>query len=131
MQKVYENILGRTFKAEVYDFYENSPTTPYSTTKTTFNGRDQATLVRQYAGSDTSSTYQDTTYTYEGHGRVSTLHKPEWFDGTASEPRMTTWPSFSMRRYTVSERLLVEPVIIMTLIFKTSLTLKLECPPKT
>jgi hypothetical protein len=55
---------------------------PYSTVKTTFNGRDQATLVRQYEGSETSSTYQDSTASFDGHGRLATSHKPEQRDSS-------------------------------------------------
>lgn len=79
-QKVYEDILGRTYKSETLN-WDNSV---YSTTKTTFNGRDQATLIRQYAGNDSSSTYQDTVMTYDGHGRLSTQHRPEQDTSTAT-----------------------------------------------
>jgi hypothetical protein len=64
--KIYQDILGRTTKTENYEW---DGTTVYSTSATTFNGRDQATLVREYAGSDSSSTYQDTALSYDGHGR--------------------------------------------------------------
>lgn len=87
MQKVYEDILGRTFKTEQWDFYENSPSTPYSTTKTTFNGRDQATLIRQYSGSDSSSTYQETTMSYDGHGRLYQKHLPQWYGTSATSDK--------------------------------------------
>jgi YD repeat-containing protein len=80
-QKAYEDILGRTYKTEVWDL-DGGGSAPYSTTKTTFNGRDQATLIRQYSGGDTSSTYQDTTMSYDGHGRLYQSHKPEQRDGT-------------------------------------------------
>ncbi|PYS99128.1 MAG: hypothetical protein DMF63_13750, partial [Acidobacteria bacterium] len=72
-QKAYEDVLGRTFKTEVWDLDGGSV---YSTTKSTFNGRDQATLIRQYAGSDSSTTYQETTLSYDGHGRVYRKHLP-------------------------------------------------------
>ncbi len=75
-QKIYEDILGRTYKTEVWDL-DGAGTYPYSTTKVTFNGRDQATLIRQYEGGDSSSTYQDTTMSYDGHGRLYQSHKPE------------------------------------------------------
>jgi YD repeat-containing protein len=63
-QKVYEDILGRSYKSETL----NWDGSVYSSTRTTFNGLDQATLVRQFAGADTSQTYQDTVMTYDGHG---------------------------------------------------------------
>jgi YD repeat-containing protein len=79
-QKIYEDILGRTYKAEIWDL-DGGGSAPYSTTKTTFNGRDQATLIRQYAGAETASTYQDTTINYDGHGRQSAKHLPEYDSG--------------------------------------------------
>jgi YD repeat-containing protein len=84
-QKSYEDILGRDFKTELWDLDGGSA--PYSTTKATFNGRDQATLIREYDGPESSTTYQDTTMTYDGHGRVYQSHKPEqsgdyWSSGT-------------------------------------------------
>jgi YD repeat-containing protein len=58
----------------------------YATTVNTYNVRDQVTQVRQYAGAETSGTYQDTTMTYDGYGRLKTKHVPEQDAGTA-----TTW----------------------------------------
>ena len=89
VQKAYEDILARTYKAEVWDL-DGLGSAPYSTTKTWFNGRDQATLIRQYAGADTSSTYQDTTMSYDGHGRVYQSHKPEQRD-TSDNLKYTTY----------------------------------------
>lgn len=120
-QKVYEDILGRTYKTETWDL-DGAGSSPYSTTKTTFNGRDQATLVRQYAGADTSSTYQDTTMSYDGHGRLHQMRKPEFDSGkyvtttynaddsvaTVTDPReaVTTYsyglPSLSEKRAVVT-----------------------------
>ena len=73
-QKAYEDILGRAFKTETYEW---DGTTVYSTAVNSFNGRDQVTQSRQYAGSTSSSTFQDTTATYDGHGRLASSHKPE------------------------------------------------------
>jgi YD repeat-containing protein len=56
----------------------------YSTTVNVFNTRDQMTVVRQYAGTDQSSTYQDTTMSYDGYGRVSSKHVPEQDANTAT-----------------------------------------------
>ena len=72
-QKVYQDILGRTFKTEVYNWDGNAV---YTTTKQTFNGRDQVTSATQYQGTDTSSTYQTVSMTYDGHGRLKTQHNP-------------------------------------------------------
>jgi YD repeat-containing protein len=79
-QKVYEDILGRTYKTETL----NWDGSVYSTSKSFFNGRDQVTLARQYAGADNSSTFQDTTMTYDGHGRLKTNHRPEQDANTAT-----------------------------------------------
>ena len=72
-QKVYSDVLGRTWKSEVL----NWDGTVYSTTTHTFNARDQVTLVRQFAETDQSQTYQDTTMSYDGYGRLKTKHAPE------------------------------------------------------
>jgi YD repeat-containing protein len=72
-QKSYQDILGRTYKTEVLN-WDNSV---YSTVKNTFNGRDQAIEVKQYQGTDTSATFQTTTATFDGHGRLKTQHRPE------------------------------------------------------
>lgn len=79
-QKVYEDILGRSYKTETL----NWDGSVYSTVRTTFNGRNQATLVRRYEGADSGSVYQDTTMTYDGHGRLKTEHRPEQDAGTAT-----------------------------------------------
>jgi YD repeat-containing protein len=78
-QKIYADILGRTVKTEIWDL-DGGGFAPYSTVVNTFNGRDQITNVREYSGSDSSTTYQDTTMTFDGHGRLITRHRPEEFD---------------------------------------------------
>ena len=85
-QKIYADILGREYKTEALDW----DGAIYSTTKTTFNGRNQATLIRQHAGAETSSTYQETTFTYDGHGRLKTQHRPEQLDSNGT-PTYTTF----------------------------------------
>jgi YD repeat-containing protein len=79
-QKVYSDVLGRPRKTEVLNWDD----TVYSTTTTTYNARNQVTLVRQYAGSDQSTTYQDTWITYDGYGRLKAKHVPEQDAGTAT-----------------------------------------------
>jgi YD repeat-containing protein len=78
-QKVYQDILGRTFKAETFEW---DGSTVYSAVVNTFNGRDQVVQARQYAGSTSSTTFQDTTASFDGHGRLSSSHRPEQRDGT-------------------------------------------------
>jgi YD repeat-containing protein len=72
-QKIYEDILGRTYKSETLNWNG----TVYSTSKTTFNVRDQAVLIRNYSGAETSTVFQDTVVSYDGHGRVKTQHLPQ------------------------------------------------------
>jgi YD repeat-containing protein len=91
-QKIYSDVLGRTWKLELLNWDGNGPfgTAPgnsvYSTTVTTYNARDQVTQIRQYAGPAGSGTYQDTTLIYDGYGRIKTRHVPE-----QSENANTTW----------------------------------------
>ena len=39
--------------------------------------RDQVTQIRQWAGAEGTGTFQDTTMTYDGYGRIKTQHLPE------------------------------------------------------
>lgn len=80
-QKIYADVLGRTVKTEVRNWQGGSV---YTTAVNTYNARDQVTLVRQYQGPEGSATYQDTTMTYDGYGRVKTRHVPEQDAGTAT-----------------------------------------------
>jgi len=61
--------LGRDYKTETLNWTGSV----YSTVKSTFNGRDQATLVRQYSGNDSSTTFQDTTVTFSTNGSITGL----------------------------------------------------------
>jgi YD repeat-containing protein len=82
-QMIYSDILGRIVKTEILNWQGGSV---YSTTVNTYNARDQITQIRQYAGPEGSGTFQDTTISYDGHGRLKTKHVPEQNAGTA-----TTW----------------------------------------
>lgn len=93
-QKIYQDILGRTVKAEVWDL-DGGGSTPYSTIVNTFNGRDQITNIREYSGSSSSSTYQDTTFSFDGHGRLISQHRPENFD--ASNSNAATYTAFTYK----------------------------------
>ena len=73
-QKIYSDVLGRTVKTEILNWQNGSV---YSATVNTYNARDQLTQVRQYAGPEGSGTYQDTSMTYDGYGRLKTRHVPE------------------------------------------------------
>jgi YD repeat-containing protein len=72
-QKIYADALGRNWKTENLNWDAGV----YTTTVNTFNGRDQITNTRQYAGTDDpNNTYQDASVTYDGHGRIKTRHYP-------------------------------------------------------
>jgi YD repeat-containing protein len=79
-QRIYSDVLGRTWKTEILNWNGSV----YSSTTSSLNARDQATLVRQFAGTDQSQTYQDTTMSYDGYGRLQTKHVPEQNAGTAT-----------------------------------------------
>jgi YD repeat-containing protein len=73
-QKIYSDILGRQYKTEIYNW---DGTTVYTTTVNTYNGRDQITQTRQYAGTENvNNTNQSVTMTYDGHSRMKTRHYP-------------------------------------------------------
>lgn len=80
-QKIYSDVLGRTVKTEVLNWQGGSV---YSTVTNSYNARDQITSGKQYQGDDASGVYQDTTMTYDGHGRLKTRHSPEQDPGTAT-----------------------------------------------
>jgi YD repeat-containing protein len=73
-RKIYSDVFGRTVKTEVLNWQGGSV---YAATVNTYNVRNQITQVRQYAGAEGSGTYQDTTMTYDGYGRLKTRHVPE------------------------------------------------------
>ena len=88
-QKIYSDVLGRTRKTEILNWNGAGPYgtggTVYSATVNTYNVRDQITLIRQYADPEGSGTYQDTTMSYDGFGRLKTRHVPEQNAGNATE----------------------------------------------
>jgi YD repeat-containing protein len=89
-RKVYSDFLGRTVKTEVLNWQGGSV---YAATVNTYNARDQLSQVREYAGAEGSGTYQDTTTTYDGYGRLQTKHAPEQQDdpNNANDSDHTTW----------------------------------------
>jgi YD repeat-containing protein len=89
-QKIYSDVLGRTVKTEMLN-WENA--SPYSTSVTSYNARDQVTLVRQFQGtapadsndlSCPSGTCLQTTMGYDGFGRLQSKHVPEQDAGTTT-----------------------------------------------
>src|SRR5688572_18027504 len=79
--KIYSDVLGRTVKTELLNWQGGSV---YSATVNTYNARDQLTQVREYAGTAGGGTYQDTSMTYDGYGRLKTKHVPEQDAGTST-----------------------------------------------
>jgi YD repeat-containing protein len=96
-QKAYADVLGRTVKTETLNWDGTGPYgtngTVYSATTFTYNARDQVTLARQFAGPTSSSTFQDTTSTYDGFGRLKQQHLPEQQADTSytASTDHTTW----------------------------------------
>ncbi len=80
-QKIYLDILGRTAKTEILNWDGAGPNgtggTVYAATTFAYNARDQLTTERRFAGPTSSTTYQETTMSYDGFGRVKTKHLPE------------------------------------------------------
>lgn len=77
-QRMYSDVLGRTWKAETLNWNGSV----YSTTQSQFNGRDQAVTVTLTEQSTSIS--QVTSATYDGHGRLKTQHRPEQDAGTST-----------------------------------------------
>ncbi len=106
-QKVYEDILGRTWKTEVLDWTG----AVYSTTVQTFNGRDQITKTRQYAGGTSSTSYQDVNVTFDGHGRMATRHYPiedaseetKWIYNADDSVQQTIDPRGAIKNFTYND----------------------------
>ena len=73
-QRIYSDVLGRTVKTEILNWQGGSV---YSTAVNTYNVRDQVLQTIEYAGIQGSSSFQTTTLTYDGYGRLKTKHVPE------------------------------------------------------
>ena len=89
-QKIYSDSLGRTVKTEILNWDGpgsfGTGGTVYSTIVSTFNGRDQVSLMREFNGaapsdpndlSCPSGTCQQTKTTYDGYGRLRSNRVPE------------------------------------------------------
>jgi YD repeat-containing protein len=74
-QKVYEDILGRSWKTEAYNW---DGIQVYSSATKSFNGLDQPVTVRSFKGvAVLNNEHQTNTMTYDGHGRLKTRHLPQ------------------------------------------------------
>jgi YD repeat-containing protein len=77
-QMVYSDFLGRTVKAESYNWpspYGNGLV--YASTVREYNARNQVRFVKQYAGAATGTPGLETEIQYDGHGRQKQIHRPE------------------------------------------------------
>ena len=72
-QKIYSDVLGRTIRTEILTWEGGSV---YSATVNTYNARDQVTDIKQYAG-PVGSTFQTTSMSYDGYGRLQAKQAPE------------------------------------------------------
>jgi YD repeat-containing protein len=82
-QVVYSDFLGRTVKAESYNWpapYGDGAV--YSSTMTEYNARDQVRFVKQYAGAATGTPGLQSERQYDGHGRVWKQYAPPMLPGT-------------------------------------------------
>ncbi|HKU77569.1 MAG TPA: PKD domain-containing protein [Pyrinomonadaceae bacterium] len=89
LQKIYSDVLGRPVKSETWNFEGTAPDGVGrkldSTTVTSYNARDQVTMVRQFAGAAPTSDdgscptglCQKTEFKYDGYGRIKSQHAPE------------------------------------------------------
>jgi YD repeat-containing protein len=96
-QKIYTDVLGRPIITESLNWdgagLNGTGGTVYSSTKLTYNARDQIMVARQYAGPTSSTTFQEATRSYDGFGRLKTQHLPDQkvdVNNSASTDR-TTW----------------------------------------
>ena len=96
-QRIYADVLGRLVKTEILNWDGpgelGTGGTVYSVTANSLNPRDQVVRVRQYQGPESNSIYQETTMSYDGHGRIKTRHLPEQQadPGNSSSTDHTTW----------------------------------------
>ena len=80
-QKVYADILGRTFKTETLNWNGSV----YSSNTITFDGADRPTFARQFEGSAfLNNPHQTTIATYDGFGRLKTQHRPQQDNGAVT-----------------------------------------------
>jgi YD repeat-containing protein len=115
-QKIYADILGRTWKTEIMDW---SGSTVYTTTAQKYNGRDQVLETIQYAGAQNqNNTHQTVTMTYDGYGRMATRHYPiedsntdtSWTYNADDSIDSITDPRGATTEYTYNTRGLVEEI---------------------
>jgi len=80
-QKVYSDIFNREVKRELLDW--NSAV--YKTATHAYNGRDQITSTKVYAGTTSATEFRETTFSFDGHGRLESRHEPQQNPNSATE----------------------------------------------
>ncbi|HEX8353010.1 MAG TPA: Ig-like domain-containing protein, partial [Pyrinomonadaceae bacterium] len=83
-QRTHHDVLGRPVRTEVLNWNGSV----YSSTTTKYDALDREVRVRQYAGAAPAEepageggSYKTTTMTYDGHGRLKTVRRPEYEAG--------------------------------------------------
>jgi YD repeat-containing protein len=79
-QKIYSDVLGRETKRELFDWNGSV----YKTATNAYNGRDQVHSSRVYAGTEYATEFRETTFTFDGHGRLTSQHEPQQDANTAT-----------------------------------------------
>jgi YD repeat-containing protein len=87
-QKFWRDVLGRTIKSQILNYNG----TPYKTTLTEYNVRDQVTAVKQFKGdaaigaSCPLGTCEQTDLAYDGHARLQKRYMPIYQDNNVAPP---------------------------------------------
>ncbi|MEK7834010.1 MAG: hypothetical protein AAB401_23175, partial [Acidobacteriota bacterium] len=90
-QKVWRDTLGRTVKSQVLNYNG----TPYKTTLTEYNVRNQVTAVKEFreisgdvaiGSSCPLGTCEQTDLVYDGHGRLQKKYAPVYQDNNVAPP---------------------------------------------
>ncbi len=113
-QKVYQDILGRSYKTEMLDW--NSDV--YKTLLNFYDGQDQIIVNREIAGTVSSNDYRESTFSFDGHGRLKTSQSPEQNTNTATtftytsddKPQTITDGRGATKSYTYNPRGLIQQI---------------------
>ena len=113
-QKIYSDILGREIKHELFDWNNDV----YETTVNKYNGRDQIVLSSIYAGTESATDHRDTTFTFDGHGRISSKHESQQDVNAAAQytyfpddfPQTITDARGAAKHYAYNNRGLLEEI---------------------
>lgn len=87
-QKIWRDILGRTVKSQILNYNG----TPYTTTLTEYNLRDQATVIKTFKGDAAIGANcplgncEQTELVYDGHGRLQKRYLPIYQNDNVAPP---------------------------------------------